>query len=259
MNDFLQSSNNGQKNKRVPRTRKAFDNNHSYNSNPKFHSGKYQGVRNENTHRLGNVRQNFQAGTVEKTTLLSPEAVESIVSLVRTITINQELLIDVQERRLSVEDRKAGALENIAEYLNSLPVQGEIETEDDQLYRDEVFQEEEEKYSAAASHGQYKGKLYAEPEQDNTADNNKLANLKTGNMGEEKLSAISPVNSEARSVLSREEAMETICRMREHGATFSQIATHLIEINQPTFSGKGKWHAQTIHRLMQKQKQSGLM
>ena len=49
--------------------------------------------------------------------------------------------------------------------------------------------------------------------------------------------------------LSRAEAMETIERMRSEGATFDQIAKYFMKIGQPTFSGRGEWHAQTVHRL----------
>jgi hypothetical protein len=37
--------------------------------------------------------------------------------------------------------------------------------------------------------------------------------------------------------------------MRDQGATFSVIADYLKEKGIPTFSGRGEWHAQTIHRL----------
>ncbi|MCW7753733.1 recombinase family protein [Desulfobotulus sp. H1] len=37
--------------------------------------------------------------------------------------------------------------------------------------------------------------------------------------------------------------------LRQEGATYEQIAEYLERNNVPTFSNKGKWHAQTIHRL----------
>jgi hypothetical protein len=49
--------------------------------------------------------------------------------------------------------------------------------------------------------------------------------------------------------MSREEIMDIINAMREEGATYDQVAKHLIDLGQPTFSGRGEWHAQTIHRL----------
>ena len=56
---------------------------------------------------------------------------------------------------------------------------------------------------------------------------------------------LSPVEG----ILPREEVMHIIETMREKGATFDQVATYLVSINQPTFSGRGEWHAQTVHRL----------
>ena len=53
----------------------------------------------------------------------------------------------------------------------------------------------------------------------------------------------------ASELLPREEIMDIINTMREQGATYDQVAKHLIDLGQPTFSGRGEWHAQTIHRL----------
>lgn len=51
----------------------------------------------------------------------------------------------------------------------------------------------------------------------------------------------------------RKIVLDMIFSMREKGATFDQIASCLDEKNIPTFSGKGKWHAQTIHRICRKE------
>lgn len=40
-----------------------------------------------------------------------------------------------------------------------------------------------------------------------------------------------------------------IKNMREKGETFAIIAKFLTDKKIPTFSGRGQWHAQTIHRL----------
>ncbi len=50
----------------------------------------------------------------------------------------------------------------------------------------------------------------------------------------------------------KDEILETMRTLREKGATFSQIAAYLTQKGMPTFSGKGQWHAQTIHRLCRK-------
>ena len=46
--------------------------------------------------------------------------------------------------------------------------------------------------------------------------------------------------------------MDIIEDMRNEGATFDRVAKHLIELRQPTFSGRGEWHAQTVHKLCQR-------
>ncbi len=258
MNDSLQNPNNGQKNRRGTRTRKVFDSSHSYNSNSQFHSGKYQGVRSGNMQRPGNGRQNYQSNSGEKISLLSPETVDTIVSLIRMMTTNQELLLDVQERRVAAEERKANALENIAAYFSALSAQDDLQTEDGEMVMDDSFHEEEEKFSAEPSLLDDSTEFCSESKQD-TPQNNIRKTINSGTTATEKKEKSSDTPSEVsldKKVLSREDAMETIYRMRDQGATFNQIAEYFIEIGQPTFSGKGKWHAQTIHRLMQKQKQS---
>jgi hypothetical protein len=50
----------------------------------------------------------------------------------------------------------------------------------------------------------------------------------------------------------KDEILDTIRSLREKGATFAQIADYLTQKGMPTFSGKGQWHAQTIHRLCRK-------
>lgn len=39
-------------------------------------------------------------------------------------------------------------------------------------------------------------------------------------------------------------------KMRRRGFTYKTIAKHLNDGDVPTFSGSGRWHAQTIHRLV---------
>ncbi len=53
------------------------------------------------------------------------------------------------------------------------------------------------------------------------------------------------------SAADREQVIQSIKEMRENGATYPQIAAHLEAQKTPTFSGKGKWHAQTVHKVCQ--------
>jgi hypothetical protein len=47
----------------------------------------------------------------------------------------------------------------------------------------------------------------------------------------------------------KDDILSIIRNMRKKGKTFVVIADHLKEKGIPTFSGRGAWHAQTIHRL----------
>jgi hypothetical protein len=53
-------------------------------------------------------------------------------------------------------------------------------------------------------------------------------------------------------LIPRDEVMGIIQSMRDEGATYDQVAKRLVDLEQPTFSGRGEWHAQTIHRLCSK-------
>ncbi|MDD2317501.1 MAG: recombinase family protein [Desulfobacterales bacterium] len=46
-----------------------------------------------------------------------------------------------------------------------------------------------------------------------------------------------------------EKIVQIIHEMCDLGSTYNEIAQYLENKNIPTFSGRGKWHAQTIHRL----------
>ncbi len=47
----------------------------------------------------------------------------------------------------------------------------------------------------------------------------------------------------------KDDILSIIHNMRDQGTTFAIIAEYLREKGIPTFSGRGEWHAQTIHRL----------
>ena len=52
--------------------------------------------------------------------------------------------------------------------------------------------------------------------------------------------------------LTKAEVIQIIREMRDRRCTFGEIAAELKVRNIPTFSGRGEWHAQTIHRLCKK-------
>lgn len=53
----------------------------------------------------------------------------------------------------------------------------------------------------------------------------------------------------------REPVLATIRVLREKGLSFSAIAAHLTENGIPTFSGKGRWCGQTVHKLIKQRAQ----
>ena len=50
-------------------------------------------------------------------------------------------------------------------------------------------------------------------------------------------------------MIDRNEVVESIMRLREDGMTYKEIAQRLEDEHIPTFSGKGAWHAQTVHKV----------
>lgn len=50
-------------------------------------------------------------------------------------------------------------------------------------------------------------------------------------------------------MIDRDEVVESILRLREDGMTYKEIAQRLEDEHIPTFSGKGAWHAQTVHKV----------
>ncbi len=47
----------------------------------------------------------------------------------------------------------------------------------------------------------------------------------------------------------KQEILDLIKRLRDENMTYEEVADYLDKNNIPTFSGRGRWHAQTIHRL----------
>jgi DNA-binding transcriptional MerR regulator len=67
---------------------------------------------------------------------------------------------------------------------------------------------------------------------------------------------VSDVNMEEKIVslaaVDRDEVIDLIIRLRDEGMTYKEIAQRLEDENIPTFSGKGAWHAQTVHKVCRK-------
>ena len=192
MNEFLKSLRaNKEKQRRgrgnQPYSRDGGGNPQYRNENPQYRS---EG-------RNGN-KGNGHSGSVpsDRVAELLNETLPQLKSLVETLTEHQRSIIDTGERRADAEERRARAMESIAESLRYLAGAGALSLPD--------AERPVEIRPALAS----------------------------------------PVNRPDRgSVLS------IVYSMRDEGATYGQIADHLDSLHIPTFSGKGRWHAQTIHRV----------
>jgi hypothetical protein len=124
-------------------------------------------------------------------------------------------MAELAERRTKAEERKADAMEKIAAFLER-PL-GNIRFD-------------------------FTGSDEEEPEDMVSADARADADTR-----EEKEKAESNPPRRA----GRQKIIRMIRNMRDNGSTYSQIARHLEEKNVATFSGKGKWHPQTVQKIYQ--------
>lgn len=253
MNDFLQSLRNGQAEKaRTPKTRKNYDNSYHYTSQPRFHSyGGYANTRNQQMKRPPQSQpapQGNQTPAIDDTTVTSmlAEAIEGLSRHIETLAKNQDYLVTVHERTADMLERQAIAIEKIVDYLNI-----------DSISEEETPGGLEHHYVSSAAPDAEESTL-KENQQDITVkkaqavENEKPAApviRRRKKIVSQQPKATAPTTTE---LMSREAIMDIIHTMRSQGATYDQVASRLIELGQPTFSGRGEWHAQTIHRLCSK-------
>ncbi len=236
MNDFLQSLRNGQAEKqRTPKTRKNYDNSYHYTSPPRYNSyGGYPNTRNQQMKRSPVPQQPGNQYAVDEgtaaTTMLA-DAIENLSAHIETLVKNQEYLVSAQERAADMMERQAIAIERILDHLNIGNGQEDIAEPcaDIQPAAEQAFEEPAAEIIEPA------------PEQPVIRKRRR-----------KKIRAQEKPDHKGAGLLSRDEVMDIIHNMRAEGATFEQVANHLIELGQPTFSGRGEWHAQTIHRLCNK-------
>jgi len=256
MNDFLQSLRNGQSEKaRTPKTRKNFDNSY-YPNTSRFNSYGGSGYPNN---RPSQMKRPMPPGIPhtpgnqmpeEPNTVLLADIMENLGTQIDILIKNQEYMITIQERTADLLQRQADAVEIIMDrlnfsqdqdpvmdiapafenhYVSSQDQDEEVDGTVDDLLKAEMAEEERRKAAQAASQDtntiRKRRKIVSSPAPAATS------------------------SGEAAALMPREEIMDIINAMREQGATYDQVAKHLIDLGQPTFSGRGEWHAQTIHRL----------
>ena len=213
MSDFLHNL-RAKQNKRYDGNRRNYPNQ------------QYQDRRNGKDNRKQQVAM---ASAVETLSSTLTENLPVLKTVLETIAANQEKLARVQERRAKAEERKADALETIAQIAGRLSGAGLNLPVFEAPNRDEDAEEDLEIHAETATE--------AEPE-----------------IIEEEISADSSYDEEEfeEETITRDDILNMICGLREEGMTYDQIAKQLEEEAVPTFSGKGKWRGQTVHRLYQK-------
>jgi hypothetical protein len=261
MNDFLQNLRNGQAEKQRPqKTRKSYDSSHHY-TNPRFHSyGGSQNSRNQQMKRSHVQPQNRNQNSADDNLVTSmfAEAIETLSSHIETLGKKQDEMIKAQQKTVNVLERQANAVERILKHLNIAPLQ-ETAPEKEKTVK-ETFENHYVTSPKLKSETSVPGK---------TSSNSPVKNIKPVKSVKpvKNIKPVKPVirrrkktvekkSTETASangkLLGREVVMNIIYTMRDEGVTFGHIAAHLVELKQPTFSGRGEWHAQTIHRLCSK-------
>lgn len=172
---------------------------------------------NGNYRSNGNDKKNYR--NHHKDHGASDETMKGILEALESISKNQESALEIAGRRAAAEERKATAIETIAAKLGSFD-----------LNERDVF-----------------------------------APLETMMQTDKEMPRVETVTDKAKSSpamsyeiikndtkgMNKDEILAMILSMRNDGSTYNEIANHLAELDLPTFSGRGKWHAQTIHRLCQ--------
>ncbi|WP_300671624.1 hypothetical protein [Desulfoluna sp.] len=244
MSDFLQSIRNQSKDKRYQsnnQPRRPYDNannssngshhnqqqshhnNQQYQSNQNNQSNYHRNndtQNNQNNYNRNNDNRRYNQQRPRNDFGQKDESLGLIKELLETMIAQQSQAMEIHERRTLAEERKAEAIEDIASIISSLagaefPAIDKVVSGMDAVARE--FEEEMAQDEEEA--------ILDEPGIDET-----------------------PAME-----LSKDEIIALINKMRGEGSTYNEVAAHLTDMGLATFSGRGKWHAQTIHRLCQQE------
>lgn len=232
MNDFLHKmrNNTNTKDKKYSRQRGRNDNYGNGNNGNGNGYSQYNGTEK----RQGNDRRS--KGYRDNQSAITKETLSTLKHLLEDIVDNQELLVQNSERRAVAEERKASAIEDMVHYLKEISI-GKLAIQPEHLdleFGDEIDEEEEW--------------VLAEDDSEAIEEEPKPVAAKAKTVKRRKKRAKKAVDP------LKEEVMGIIFTMRDNGSTYDQIASHLKDAGYDTFSGRGQWHAQTIHRLCQDNK-----
>ena len=226
MNDFLQSIRNGSYSKDNGGTSKPRYN--SNNNNSQRPRRAYESNGNGNFMRNGNERK-FRPRTGPEGFVAEEgsSTMTTIKDTLQAILTNQEAVLAFAERKAIAEERKADAFEYIASHIGKLSGESFVPRTAPVNVPSPVVK---------------------------PAVMDTLAPERTEKDAECKIATanvVNPADKQTGSDMNKDEILAVIADMRRDGSTYNEIASHLVDLNLPTFSGRGKWHAQTIHRLCQ--------
>jgi hypothetical protein len=191
---------------------KRYDGNRRQYPNPQYQDRR-------NNEKDNRKQQQVVATAVETLSASLVETLPVIKTILEGISENQKKLAEAEDRRARAEERKAVVLESIFEYAKQY----------------------------IGSGINFSG-----------IDTTKIATEKpkdTDMFAKETVAEPEPAvefETTEPSAPGREEVLAMIGDMREKGSTYDQIAKHLETEEIPTFSRKGQWRGQTVHRLYQK-------
>jgi len=188
----------------------------------------------------------------EPNTVLLADILDNVCTQIDILIKNQEYMITVQERTADLLQRQADAIEIILDRLNFSQDQNQMMDIAPEFENHYVSsQAPDEEIDGGTVEDLLKAEM-AEEERRKAAAQNTNQDTNIVKKRRKIVASASPAEAssgESKELMPREEIMDIINSMREQGATYDQVAKHLIDLGQPTFSGRGEWHAQTIHRL----------
>ncbi len=233
MNDFLHNLRNGSSDRQQVVTRKTQNKANHYSTQRSHSNNGFQnrGFQNFKKPLINNFSGN-QKLMDDITPSLLVEAIDSLNTNMEILSQNQKYLVKAQERTAEMMERQVIAIEKILDHIDIVPKQ--------------LIPQNATKEKAV------------DTKEDNIKIADSIDHLKTAKpiVKEKKKSTKKPIkaktNKSKTKLLKRDEIMDIIEKMRKEGATFDQVAKRLIELGQPTFSGRGEWHAQTVHRICNK-------
>ncbi len=186
---------------------------------PERHRKPYAGHQ-KTGHERGKAKD-FRNGRYGKN--IEAEKLNKITQIIASIAESQKLIAASQERKAKAEERKVDILESFVELIK-------------QIVSPDSLKPDSSKPDSSKT--------------DSSKTDNKSADLETNLAPEVMLQKID--QPEKPNDANKKKTLDLIQSMRKDGMSYEKVANYLDSNKIPTFSGRGKWRGQTIHRLCNK-------